>query len=165
MPFPRPSSCCQFLKNACFPDHYRFWKSLGVIRVPGEFSEGEEEKTDKEREGGRERERERKAERFGAGEKQGEYARGRAKERGKIKQHAQPSQIQQSAYRVEEKVRKRCIVIFRREGRLWNFGGTHKIHKRFLTRVLGVHGLKKEERENMGTVHTHLFWCTLIIWK
>ena len=29
--------------------------------------------------------------------------------------------------------RKKCSVLSPREGRLWNFGGTHKIHKRFLT--------------------------------
>jgi len=30
------------------------------------------------------------------------------------------------------------LIIFPREGRLWNFGGTHKIHKRFLTKSTGT---------------------------
>jgi len=58
-----------------------------------------------------------------------------------------------------------CRIIFPRGGRLWNFGGTHKIHKRFLTKSTGSTWLGKEERDNVKTVHTHLFWWTLIIWK
>ena len=48
-------------------------------------------------------------------------------------------------------------VIFPREERLWNFGGTHKIHKRFLTESTGSTWVRKEERDNVETVHTHLF--------
>jgi len=48
-------------------------------------------------------------------------------------------------------------VIFPREGRLWNFGGTHKIHKRFLTESTGSTWFGKEQRDNVETVHTHLF--------
>jgi len=54
------------------------------------------------------------------------------------------------------------LVVFPREGRLWNFRGTHKIHKHFLTESTWA---GKEERDNVETVHTHLFWWTLIIWK
>jgi len=48
-------------------------------------------------------------------------------------------------------------VIFSREGRLWNFGGTRKIHKRFLTENTGSTWVGKEQRDNVETVHTHLF--------
>jgi len=48
-------------------------------------------------------------------------------------------------------------VIFPSEGRLWNFGGTHKIHKRFLTESTGSTWIGKEQRDNVETVHTHLF--------
>ena len=48
-------------------------------------------------------------------------------------------------------------IIFPREGRLWNFGGTHKIHKRFLTEGTGSTWVGKEERDNVETVHTYLF--------
>jgi len=51
------------------------------------------------------------------------------------------------------------------EGRLWNFGGTHKIHKSFLTESTGSTWVGKEQRDNVESVHTHLFWWTLIIWK
>jgi len=47
--------------------------------------------------------------------------------------------------------------IFPREGRLCNFGGTHKIHKRFLTESSGSTWVRKEQRINVETVHTHLF--------
>jgi len=47
--------------------------------------------------------------------------------------------------------------IFPREGRPWNFGGTHKIHRRFLTESTGSTWAGKEERDNVETVHTHLF--------
>ena len=40
-----------------------------------------------------------------------------------------------------------CVVIFPREGRLWNFGGTHKIHKRFLTESTGSTWVGKEQRD------------------
>ena len=48
-------------------------------------------------------------------------------------------------------------IIFPREGRLWNFGGTHKIHKRFLTESTGSTWVGKEQRDNVETVLTHLF--------
>jgi len=48
-------------------------------------------------------------------------------------------------------------IIFPREGELWNLGGTHKIHKRFLTESTGSTWVGKKERENVETVHTHLF--------
>jgi len=48
-------------------------------------------------------------------------------------------------------------LIFPREGRLWNFGGTHKIHKRFLTESTGSTWVGKEQRDNVETAHTHLF--------
>ena len=51
------------------------------------------------------------------------------------------------------------------DGRLWNFGGTHKIHKRFLTESTGSTWVGKEQRDNMETVDTHLFRWTLIIGK
>ena len=47
-------------------------------------------------------------------------------------------------------------VIFPREGRLWNFYGTHKIHKRFLTESTGSTWVGQEQRDNVETVHTHL---------
>jgi len=43
-------------------------------------------------------------------------------------------------------------IIFLHEGRLWNFGGTHKIHKRFLT---GSNGLERN-RETMWKRSTHI---------
>ena len=36
--------------------------------------------------------------------------------------------------------------IFPREGRLWNFGGTHKTHKRFVTESTGMGGHEKESK-------------------
>mmetsp|Transcript_89270 Transcript_89270/g.130570 ORF Transcript_89270/g.130570 Transcript_89270/m.130570 type:complete len:82 (-) Transcript_89270:51-296(-) len=48
-------------------------------------------------------------------------------------------------------------IIFPHEGRLWNFGGAHKIHKRFLTESTGSTWVGKEQRDNVETVHTHLF--------
>jgi len=45
-------------------------------------------------------------------------------------------------------------VIFPREGRLWNFGGTHKIHKRFLTKSTGSTCVGKEERQYGNSPHT-----------
>ena len=48
-------------------------------------------------------------------------------------------------------------IIFPREGRLWNSCGTHKIHKRFLTESTGSTWVGKEQRDNVETVHTHLF--------
>jgi len=36
-----------------------------------------------------------------------------------------------------------------REGRLWNFGGTHQIHKRFLTESTGSTWVGKEERDSV----------------
>ena len=48
-------------------------------------------------------------------------------------------------------------TIFQREGRLWNSCGTHKIHKRFLTESTGSTWVGKEQRDNVETVHTHLF--------
>ena len=48
-------------------------------------------------------------------------------------------------------------TIFPREGRLWNSCGTHKIHKRFLTESTGSSWVGKEQRDNVETVHTHLF--------
>jgi len=45
-------------------------------------------------------------------------------------------------------------VIFPREGRLWNFGGTHKIHKRFLTKSTGSTCVGKEERQCGNRPHT-----------
>jgi len=53
--------------------------------------------------------------------------------------------------------RLRKVVLFPRAGRLWNFGGTHKIHKRFLTESTGSTWVRKEERDNVETVYTHLF--------
>jgi hypothetical protein len=47
-------------------------------------------------------------------------------------------------------------VIFPGEGRLWNFGRTHKIHKRFLTESTRITWVGKERRDNAETVHTHL---------
>ena len=58
-----------------------------------------------------------------------------------------------------------AAIIFPLEGRLWNFGGTHKIHKSFLTESTGSTWVGKEQRDNVESVHTHLFWWTLIIWK
>jgi hypothetical protein len=55
--------------------------------------------------------------------------------------------------------------IFPLEGRLCNFGGTHKIHKHFLTESTGSTWVGKEQRIKVETVHTRLFWWTLIIWK
>ena len=57
------------------------------------------------------------------------------------------------------------MIMFQSEGKLWNFGGTHKIHKRFLTKSIGSTWVGKEERDNVETVHTHLFRWTLINWK
>ena len=48
-------------------------------------------------------------------------------------------------------------IIFPREGRLWNFCGTHRIHKRFLTKSTGSTWVGQEQRDNMEMVHTHLF--------
>jgi len=48
-------------------------------------------------------------------------------------------------------------IIFPRGGRLWNFSGTHKIHQRFLTESKGSTWVGKEQRDNVETVHTHLF--------
>jgi len=44
-----------------------------------------------------------------------------------------------------------------REGKLWNFGGTDKKHKRFLTGSTGISWVGKEGRDNVGMVHVHLF--------
>jgi len=53
--------------------------------------------------------------------------------------------------------RSQALVIFPRESRLCNFGGTHKIHKLFLTEITGSTWVGKEQRDNVETVHTHLF--------
>ena len=45
----------------------------------------------------------------------------------------------------------RRSVIFPREGRLWNFGGTHKIRIRFLTKSTGSTWVGKEQRDNVET--------------
>ena len=45
-------------------------------------------------------------------------------------------------------------VIFPREGRLWNFGGTHKIHKHFLTESTGSTCVGKEEKQCGNSPHT-----------
>jgi len=48
-----------------------------------------------------------------------------------------------------------CLRIFPREGRLWNFGGTHKIHERFRTesQYMPV-GWKGRERQCGNGPHT-----------
>jgi len=48
-------------------------------------------------------------------------------------------------------------IIFPREEKLWNFGGTHKTHKRCLTGSTGSTGVGKEGRDNVDMVHVHLF--------
>ena len=57
------------------------------------------------------------------------------------------------------------LITFSHEGRLWNFGVTHKIHKLFLTESTRSTWLGKEERDNAETVRTQLFWWTSTIWK
>ena len=46
------------------------------------------------------------------------------------------------------------MIMFQSEGRLWNFGGTHKIHKRFLTKSTGSTCVGKEEGQCGNGPHT-----------
>jgi len=50
-------------------------------------------------------------------------------------------------------------VIFPREGKLWNFGGTHETHKRFLTGSTGSTWVGKDSdgRDSVVRVHVNLF--------
>ena len=48
------------------------------------------------------------------------------------------------------------VVIFPREGRLWNFGGTPKIHKRFLTNNISTRREVVEFRWDTDRCLTHI---------
>ena len=61
---------------------------------------------------------------------------------------------------------RHSMIIFPLERRLWNFVGTHKIHKRFLTESTGSTWVGKEERDNVE-LSTHICFddrCLTHMW-
>ena len=50
-------------------------------------------------------------------------------------------------------------VVFPREGKLWNFGGTHETHEQFLTGSTGSTWVEKDSdgRDSVVRIHVNLF--------